>query len=481
MSSDLNFSLHPKQAEVFQTPAREILYGGAAGGGKSYLMRVYSIFVALEVPNVQVYLFRRSYKDLKRNHITGPGGYLNLLNPLIKQGICKVNTSDMEIKFDNGATIYLCHIQHSDDKYSYQGAEINVLLVDESSLIEEDVLKFLRGRIRQPKGLVPEHMENYVPRAIYSSNPGGVSHTYLKTAFVDAAPWGTVFKAPDDDSAMDQSRIYIPAKLTDNPSLDYTEYTRGLQGLGNPELIKAMLEGSWDLATGAFFSHVFHRPTHVIEPFPLPANTEIKRCYDFGSSKPYSVLYLATLREPIELSDRILSKNSIIVAAELYGGVRGKSNQGLNETTSQQAERIKEFEQLPDFIDIVGDNKILPGESDSSIFARVAGYCIYDDFHKAGVHLRPADKSSGSIAIGLQRISRMLQVAADPDKSREEPGLYFFSTCWNIIRIIETIERDERNPEVVKNSISVNDHALDTLRYGVNTKGGHMKVVNFSF
>ncbi len=75
----LNLELHPKQAAAFQTEAIEVLYGGAAGGGKSYLIRVAALLWCSAIPGLQVYLFRRIRDDLIKNHMEGPKGFRALL------------------------------------------------------------------------------------------------------------------------------------------------------------------------------------------------------------------------------------------------------------------------------------------------------------------------------------------------------------------------------------------------------------------
>jgi len=68
----VEINLEPKQSLAFHTEATEVLYGGAKGGGKSFLMRVSGIRWCMEVPGIQVYLFRRTFSDLRRNHLEGP-------------------------------------------------------------------------------------------------------------------------------------------------------------------------------------------------------------------------------------------------------------------------------------------------------------------------------------------------------------------------------------------------------------------------
>ena len=71
--------LHHKQGIALKSAATEILYGGGAGGGKSHLMRVLAIMFCYSVPGIQVYLFRRNYADLYKNHMEGAGSFTELL------------------------------------------------------------------------------------------------------------------------------------------------------------------------------------------------------------------------------------------------------------------------------------------------------------------------------------------------------------------------------------------------------------------
>ena len=90
---ELDWVLQPKQHDTFLTTSTETLYGGAMGSGKSHLMRVASIIWCLQIPYLQVYLFRRTSPELVSNHINGATGYLSLLDPLIQNKLVKVNMS----------------------------------------------------------------------------------------------------------------------------------------------------------------------------------------------------------------------------------------------------------------------------------------------------------------------------------------------------------------------------------------------------
>ncbi len=145
-SPEISLNLHPKQGVAFTSTATEILYGGAAGGGKSHLMRAAAISWCAAIPGLQVYLFRRLMPDLVKNHMEGPKGFRAMLAPWVDAGFVEI--VEGEIRFWNGARIYLCHCKEERDRYKYQGAEIHVLLIDELTHFTDAIYRFLRGRVR---------------------------------------------------------------------------------------------------------------------------------------------------------------------------------------------------------------------------------------------------------------------------------------------------------------------------------------------
>ena len=215
--SEIRLKLHPRQSLAFLSKATEILYGGAAGGGKSHLMRVVAIMMCMAVAGIQVYIFRRVSDDLRKNHLEGPSGLRAMLSPLMVSGHCKFNDSKGIFEFWNGAKIYLCHCQHEKDMYKYQGAEIHVLLMDELTLFTEQIYKFLRGRVRLGGLAVPSEYTGKLPLILCGSNPGNIGHVWVKKTFVDFAPPMEITRTPAAEGGM--LRQYIPAKLADNPTL----------------------------------------------------------------------------------------------------------------------------------------------------------------------------------------------------------------------------------------------------------------------
>jgi len=156
----------------------------------SYLMRVASIVWAMEVPGIQIYLFRLTQKELDDNHMVGSGGYYTLLLDAVHSKYVKINSSKNIIQFRNGkhnsfmggSIIHLCHCQHEDDKYLYKGAEMDVLMIDEATHFTHTKYEYLRTRVRRPKdnplpdAVIKKYGEKYFPRILLGTNPGGISH-----------------------------------------------------------------------------------------------------------------------------------------------------------------------------------------------------------------------------------------------------------------------------------------------------------------
>ena len=284
----LNLSLHPQQLEVLNSPANEILYGGAAGGGKSHLMRVMAIAYCNKVKGLQVYLFRRLSDDLHKNHMEGPGGFYSLLGPLFEAGYCKFDGQKNVIKFKNGSKIWLCHCQYEKNLVKYQGPEIHVLMIDELTHFTDNMYRFLRGRCRLGSLDVPSDLKHRLPFILCGSNPGGEGHNWVKHAFVDNAAPMEAKRMPVEEGGM--LRQYIPAKLADNPTLAENDpnYINMLKSLGDPILVRALMEGDWNIVAGGALDDLWNNDIHMIPRFEVPPNWPVYRALDWGSAKPFS-------------------------------------------------------------------------------------------------------------------------------------------------------------------------------------------------
>ena len=468
----MELSLHPQQSEAFLTEATEVLYGGAAGGGKSHLMRAAAIAWCTDIPGLQVYVFRRLSDDLAKNHMEGPTGFPALLAEWVESKHVKIRTGPNSIEFWNGAKIHLCHCQYEKDMTKYQGAEIHVLMPDELTHFTEAIYRYLRGRCRMGGLRLPKKYEGRFPRIVAGSNPGGVGHNWVKATFIDGAPPMSIRRVGKDEGGM--LRQYIPAKLADNPTLAETdpEYADRLDGLGNPALVRAMKDGDWNIVAGGMFDDVWHEPTHVLKPFAIPASWRIDRAFDWGSSKPFSVGFWAesdgTEAKLADGTTRVFPRGTLFRIGEWYGW-NGRPNVGLKMSDSGIAEGIKKAQ-----TDMGIAERIRSGPADSSIFDETNGDSPAKIQERHGVRWEKADKSPGSRKRGWQLMrGRLLASKAD---RMEEPGLFVFDTCRQFIRTFPVLPRDDKDPDDI--DTDAEDHIADEARYRVLEQKAYAMTIN---
>lgn len=435
-----DYKPHPKQALAHSIHVDELLYGGAAGGGKSRWGRAEAVLACLAVPGLSAIIFRRTFPDLNRS-VAGP------LLAEIPQELGYYHRSDHKWYFNNGSTLELGHLSTAKDLDKYQGAELQFIVFEEATHFTEHQFRYMKSRLRAA-GKVREGLERLglKPRMILTANPGGIGHHWVKKRFVDPAPALTVFKAkPTRNQPHPPTRCYVPATAADNPSND-EGYIHQLNTL--PEsLRRALRDGDWNVMEGMRFPQ-WNIAHHVIEPSQLPIpHVGYPRAVgiDYGNSAPFAALWGAKLPD-----------NLIVVYRELY-------KPGL--TPRQQAELIRDSEQD-------GERSIdrpLPLVLDPSMWAR----SVNDPLAVAKGDAPPP----GSIAdayyqvfgssIGKARNERVGGWALVDEQLRIRddglPRLLIHSSCVNLIRTLPALPRDKKNPDDV--DTTAEDHAPDALRY----------------
>lgn len=468
MSDGPNLDLHPRQSLAFTTTATEVLYGGAAAAGKSHLLRACAIAWCAMIPGLKVGLFRRLYPDLKANHLEGPGSFYVLLAPWINSGHVRIIKG--EIIFWNGSRINLHHCQYESDVIKYQGAEFHVLLFDELTHFTEYQYKFIRGRLRAAAGLkIPKSLKGMFPRIMSGSNPGSLGHAWVKEMFVEPGEM-VINQMGEDEGGM--RRQYIPGKLSDNPSITASDpgYVSRLMGLGDPVLVRAMLDGDWDIAAGAMFAEIWRKHLHVVDAFPIPIDWPIWMGADDGFASPASVHWL---------TEDTRSKTKYCIA-ELYGAKM---------LPEEMARRIKEISaNIPRLQNgqtiLHGTSSPILGVLDSAAWSDTGTGNVSrgDQIVKLGIKFRPVEKWSGSKAHRAQNLARELspnKLNPMPDGKGNWPGLRLFPSCKMALKHIPTITRDKNHPEEV--DTDAEDHAYDSLTYALQWKRkglGTMRVGN---
>lgn len=302
---------------------------------------------------------------------------------------------------------------------------------------------YMRSRLRTTATDLPVFFRS-------TTNPGGVGHQWVKKMFIDPAPanksfWATnietgtplIFpKGHARDGEPLFKRRFIPAKLSDNPSLAASgDYEMMLLSLPEHQR-KQLLDGNWDIAEGAAFSE-FNRAIHVVDPFDIPRDWPRFRSCDYGYSSFSAVLWFA-----------VAPDDSIVVYRELY--VSKMIPEDL-------ANKVLQLE---------ANESIRYGVLDSSCWHRRGeGPSIAEKMIMKGCRWRPADRSAGSRVAGKMEIHRRLQV----DPVTEEPRVVFFNNCTQIISDLPTLPLDKTNSEDINTKVS-NDHAYDALRYGLMSR-----------
>lgn len=453
VSGKIDLVLHPKQAEALDAGGTEVLYGGAAGGGKSHLMRCAAILWCASIPGLQVYLFRRIYDDLIKNHMEGPKGFRSLLAEWTLAGFVKI--VEDEIRFWNGSKIYLCHCEHEKHIYKYQGAEIHVLLIDELTHFTEVMYRFLRNRVRMVGLAIPAEWVGRFPRIMCGANPGNVGHLFVKATFVDGVEPMQIRQMPPNEGGM--QRQFIPARLDDNPSMgnDDPGYEGRLQGLGSAALVAAMRWGDWNVIEGAFFEK-WSTDRLVVRPFTIPRSWVRIRSMDWGYAKPFSVGWWAVAADSYQADGHTLPRGCLIRYREWYGAA--SPNVGLRLDAEEVARGIKERE--------VGD-KVDNGVLDPSAFAQNGGPSIAERMvtsHK--VRFRPADNTRVGPRGAMSGWDAMRgRISGDDDGN---PMIVCFSTCTDSIRTIPVQQHDPMRPEDL--DTDGEDHTADEWRYACNSR-----------
>lgn len=416
-----------KQTEFLKAEEKYVAFGGARGGGKSWAVRFKAKALCLRYPGIRVLIVRRTFKELQLNHIETMEAEL--------AGIARYNRQEKVFRWPNGSTIWFGYCASDGDLVGYQGAEYDVIFLDEATNLREEWIRKLSACMRGAN--------DFPKRTYFTCNPGGPGHGYVKRLFIDRE-----YRAGEKP----EDYRFIRSLVTDNPALleKDPDYVRQLEALP-PKLREAWLYGSWDVYEGQVFEEFRDDPehyrdrrwTHVIEPFDLetgPARGwNIYRSYDHGFRKPFSVGWWAV--DPDGVLYRIL---------ELYGCTE-TPDEGVRWPVERIMDRIAETERTHPWL----KGKRIQGVADPAIWQEDGGPSVSETAARHGVLFTPGDH---------KRLPGWMQchyrLAFDEDG---RPMMYVFRGCRAFIRTIPLLCYDPYKAEDVDTSME--DHVADEWRY----------------
>ena len=407
----MEISVTAKQKQFMDATCDEVLFGGAAGGGKSYAQVIDALVYAVKYPGSKQLILRRTYPELDKSII-------RTTLALYPKEIYRYISSSHTGQFTNGSIIDFGYCDSETDIYRYQSAEFDVIRFDELTHFTKDMYIYLISRLRGVNGF-PKQMKS-------TTNPGGIGHKWVKERFIDVGQAGVT------QSFAGQSRVFIPSLVSDNSFLMAKDksYLKRLENLAEKDR-KALLYGQWDIFEGQYFSE-WNRYIHVIQPFEIPAHWKRYAAMDYGLDM-LAVYFIAVddvgnayVYNEIYKSDLIISAAASLIKSYI-------------------TQPLQAFYAPPDLWNRRQDS----GSSVATIFAQ------------HGILLT---KSVNDRQTGWYAVKEYLHTAVDA-RGEKSARLKIFSNCLNLIRTLPALVHDAKNVNDVSSVPHEYTHGPDALRY----------------
>ena len=420
------------QEEFLRRREFEVLFGGAAGPGKTDCL-VAALTRDVMIPSYHGLIIRRTFPQLQE--------IIDRCHKIYPLMGAKYRATDKRWIFPSGAIIDLGHMQHENDKYNYQGKEYHRIGVDELTQFTETQYTYLFSRLRTTD-------PNINPQIVSSTNPGGIGHYWVKERFISNTDAGRTYL----DKKTGLARVFIPATIEDNPALFNNDpaYLARLEAL--PEVEKLRLRhGIWDAFEGQVFTEL-STLIHGVEPFEIPPDWEKYCVFDWGFAKPFAVGWYAIDYDGIIYKYR-----------EWYGCKEGEADIGLKLQAWEVARGILDRETEKIRLRIA-DPSIWHPRPDSRK-AEARGPTIFDDFATEGVYFTKADNDR---LHGKQQVHKRLKIESEINEETGEiiaeyPSIRIFNNCKEFWRTMPSLQEDSRNPEDI--DTTQEDHIYDEFRY----------------
>jgi len=422
------------QTALLECPVFEVFYGGARGGGKTEASIGDWLEHSSTYGEAAIGLFvRRKLIQLAE--------VIARTKQIFPKLGAKFNEQKKEWVMPGGGRLKFAYLERDSDAEEYQGHNYTRLYVEEvTNFPSSGPIDKLRATLRSGAG-VPVGMR-------LTGNPGGPGHNWVKRRYIDPNPAGYQIITEDEEIVIDGikrtvsvDRVFIPSKLGDNMLLLRNDptYVLRLRQSGSEQLVKAWLEGNWDIVDGAFFDELNElqhmRPSSLIHQ--ATPQTIRFRAFDWGSARPFSVGWYAICDG--EWGD--MPAGAIFKYREWYGA-KGP-NIGLKMSAADVADGILRMEK---------GERIRYAVADPSIFVRNGGPSINELMFRC--NWRTADNKR---APGWEQIRHRLVGIGGV------PMLYIGDSCEDSWRTLPTLQHDDKNIEDL--DTEAEDHSADELRY----------------
>lgn len=432
---------NPKQLEFLTANSRYVLYGGARGGGKSFITRLKVILLAYKYKGIKILFLRRTLQELRENHTIE---FKKIFLQLPKEIRPVYNDDEKAFTFPNGSRIKLGYCDSEGDVLQYQGQEYDILVLDEATQFTSFQFDNL--------DVVVRGTNDFPKRTYLTGNPGGVGHAFIYRLFIEKS-----YKL--EEQAEDYT--FIQADVYDNLAMLETDrgFKRSLKefleknGLKTPndeaiayakensdyvrrlknlpfDLREAWLHGNWNAFAGQYFSE-WDYETHTVEPFEIPSHWRRSVAIDYGLDM-FAVGWFAINEYGKAYMYRELSYENlpISIAAD-----------ALTRATPSH-EKINEYIAPPDLWNRRQDT----GKSAAEIFA------------ECGI---PLIKAGNNRPQGWLNMKEWLK----PIGEEQEPRLQIFRNCEGIIRDIPQLQHHKSQKDDVANEPHDITHRPDMMRY----------------
>ncbi len=439
------------QTLLLKCPVYDVFFGGARGGGKTDGM------LGDWVEHAQKYgkharglILRREYEQV-----------LKFLLPRMRELFIPLGAvwkgEERFWLFPNGAAFYVRHLNQDVDAEAFQGDSYTRVYFEElTNFPSPDPVDKMHAVLRSGHGIPPAF------RA--TGNPGGPGHSWVKYRYIDPWPSGLkVLKVELGDGSIAE-RVFIPSKLDDNKILVTSDpgYRSRLHMAGSKELVRAWLEGDWDIVAGSALD--ISKERHLLRPFTPPSHVTKFMAIDWGYVKPFYVAWYCVMDEDTILAakgdykEMILPKGSIVQYREIYG-TNGKPNEGARRESPLVAQDIMAAEK-------VNNERMDYRVGDAAMWAKNDGTSIAERMGMEGVKLIPSKKDRMA---GYGEFTSRLKGEESAVEGIFNPMFFVTANCINWWRTVPALTLDKHKPESGPDT-DQDDHAYDTCQYALMSR-----------